>query len=331
MLSKDHRFSKLVDVVKRVGGNLRDDLDSQESMTLFAPTNDAFEAMLSNHGGAVLNDDRMMSAIIRYHVVAEKDMKMDDLHDGKLLETELELAELGHRKQVIRVVQLGKRRVLLNMYSRIIDSDMEAANGMVHAVSEVLIPPSNALELATLLPAEFSIHALALHVTGMAKRVGTSNAISALVPSNTAWKKVGYLKLMELFHPCRRHTLKKVVENHYASKMIFAKDVHGKGDKNSRCGEGVDSCHQRMKMPVETWSGQVVEMMTEENRHGRPMLMVDGIPTLIQDLPIGNGVMHVVDRVLMDEDEDSDQDLDLKCNTQMPPPAMAALIKDRRD
>ncbi|KNE71419.1 hypothetical protein AMAG_15653, partial [Allomyces macrogynus ATCC 38327] len=145
--------------------------------------------MLSNHGGAVLNNDRMMSAIIRYHVVAEKKMKMGDLHDGKLLETELELSELGHRKQVIRVVQLGKRRVLLNMYSRIIDSDMEAANGVVHAVSEVLMPPSNALEIATLLPAEFSIHALALHVTGMAKRVGNSNAISALVPSNTAWKK----------------------------------------------------------------------------------------------------------------------------------------------
>ncbi|KAJ3359858.1 hypothetical protein GGF31_003626 [Allomyces arbusculus] len=287
--------------------------------------------MLLNHGGAVLNNDRMMAAIIRYHIVAEKDLKMDDLHDGKLLDTELELSELGHRKQVIRVVELGKRRVLLNMYSRIIDSDMEAANGVVHAVSEVLMPPSNALEIATLLPAEFSIHALALHVTGMAKRVATSDAISALVPSNTAWEKVGYLKLMKLFHPCRRHALKKVVENHYASKILFAKDVHSNGNNGSHCRDGVGSCHQRMTMPVKTWSGQVVEMMTEENRQGRPMLMVDGIPTLIQDLPIGNGVMHVIDRVLMDEDDDSDQESDLHCNAHVLPPAIVALLKDRRD
>ncbi|MCX2743312.1 fasciclin domain-containing protein [Mangrovivirga sp. M17] len=127
-------FSILVDAVTRVG--LGGALSGDDNLTVFAPTNDAFVALLSELGYSSLDeiDDETLTAVLLYHVVDGK-ICSNELTDEQMVPTlngdsftvdldNLTLTDVNGRESNLVLP-------LLNL---------QATNGVVHVIERVLLP-----------------------------------------------------------------------------------------------------------------------------------------------------------------------------------------------
>ncbi len=128
----DGRFTTLVAAVQAAG--LVDALKSEGPFTVFAPTDDAFAAALAALGiepAALLADSETLTDILLYHVVAGQAMAADVVG----LDAVTTLNGLDIR------ISVRDGNVYLNETIQVIITDIEAANGVIHVIDGVLLPP----------------------------------------------------------------------------------------------------------------------------------------------------------------------------------------------
>lgn len=113
-------------------------LDSTSSggFTLFAPTDAAFERLeemsKKNFSIGSLSEEKLC-AVMLYHILAGV-VTCADLEDGATPTT-----ISGKNLFIISSEENGKREIFVNS-SKIMACDIRASNGVVHAISNVLIP-----------------------------------------------------------------------------------------------------------------------------------------------------------------------------------------------
>ena len=104
--------------------------------TVFAPTNDAFVALLNSNPDWNSLDDipvATLEAVLNYHVLGIN-VQSDELADDQEVET------LGGNMIKIDLSNGAKIETTSNQLVDIIVTDVQGSNGVVHAVNEVLIP-----------------------------------------------------------------------------------------------------------------------------------------------------------------------------------------------
>ncbi len=110
--------------------------DAEENYTVFAPTDAAFAAALEALGVSaedLLADTDALTEILLYHVVPFTYMAEDVVElDGALIGTALHETALA--------ISLDGENVKVND-ATIVAVDVEAANGVVHVIDSVLLPP----------------------------------------------------------------------------------------------------------------------------------------------------------------------------------------------
>ncbi|NBG89397.1 fasciclin domain-containing protein [Isachenkonia alkalipeptolytica] len=121
-------FSILVEAL--VAADLVDALEDDGPFTVFAPTNDAFAALLEALD--IEKDDLLehpdLADVLLYHVV-----------EGAVFSTDLEEGMEPETLQGETVMISLEDGVFVND-SEVIDADIEASNGVIHAIDEVLVP-----------------------------------------------------------------------------------------------------------------------------------------------------------------------------------------------
>ena len=126
--ASDKRFTTLVDLVQKAG--LADDLASGE-LTVFAPTNKAFNKLPRKTLRAVKRDKDLLISVLTYHVVAGAVPASEVVElDGKSVET------LNGKSVKIRV---DDKKVRVNR-AKVTQTDIHASNGIVHVIDRVLVP-----------------------------------------------------------------------------------------------------------------------------------------------------------------------------------------------
>jgi uncharacterized surface protein with fasciclin (FAS1) repeats len=121
-------FSTLVAAVE--AGGLVETLSGDGPFTVFAPTNEAFDALPDGVLDALLleeNQDTLVS-ILTYHVVSGA-VTSDQVTDGDVATVEGQNITLS-----------TENGVMVNDATVVI-ADVEASNGVIHAIDAVLIPP----------------------------------------------------------------------------------------------------------------------------------------------------------------------------------------------
>ncbi len=106
-------------------------LQSAGPFTVFAPTDDAFKAVPSATLSAVAADNKLLTTVLTYHVVAGK-LSTSDLKPGKLKTVagvELTITKDADGNTLVN----GKKIAVANV---------EATNGIIQVMGDVLIPPS---------------------------------------------------------------------------------------------------------------------------------------------------------------------------------------------
>jgi uncharacterized surface protein with fasciclin (FAS1) repeats len=124
-LINDGRFTTLVEAVNRA--SLAQGLMEAGTVTIFAPTDEAFSKLPSGMMGFLLDNPPELEQLLSYHVIAQR-ITSNDLStvssaptvEGSLLTVE------GTKVNDATIVQ----------------ADIEASNGVIHAIDSVLIPES---------------------------------------------------------------------------------------------------------------------------------------------------------------------------------------------
>lgn len=133
-------FSILVQALTRedLTINFVELLTSEGPFTVFAPTNAAFVALLGELQLEGLNDIPVatLEAVLQYHVVAGAAVKAGDLTEGQVVVS----AQGG--TFTIGLAGGAKITDANGRVSNIILTDVEASNGVVHAIDKVILPGS---------------------------------------------------------------------------------------------------------------------------------------------------------------------------------------------
>ncbi len=137
--SKDH--TTLVAAVKAAG--LVDTLKGKGPFTVFAPTNEAFDALPAGTVDTLLKPENkdMLAKILKYHVIAGN-------YDSKAI---MKAIKKGNGKAMFKTVEGGMLTASMNGntlvltdekggMSRVTIADVKQSNGVIHVVDTVLMP-----------------------------------------------------------------------------------------------------------------------------------------------------------------------------------------------
>ena len=126
----DPRFDTLVSLVKQAG--LADELSGDADLTVFAPTDRAFERVPAKTLRKLGRKPKLLERVLLYHVAAG-DLKAEQIVQRRKIRT------LAMRKVRVRV---RDGNVLLNRRAKVVQADVGASNGTIHVINRVLLPPA---------------------------------------------------------------------------------------------------------------------------------------------------------------------------------------------
>ncbi len=126
-LNASGNFTELVGAIETAG--LTDTLRAPGNLTLFAPNDGAFFNIPSEDYKALLENETELKNLIMFHVV-EGNIMSKDLKDGQ------ELTTMQGEKLTVKV---GPEGITING-AKVVQADIEASNGVIHAIDTVLMP-----------------------------------------------------------------------------------------------------------------------------------------------------------------------------------------------
>jgi uncharacterized surface protein with fasciclin (FAS1) repeats len=131
LLQDDARFTTLVDAVIRA--DLADALSADGALTVFAPTNQAFaDAGITDVNAVPVND---LAEILLYHVV-DAEVPSSNVAAGSV-------TSFGGSPFFISIAP--DNSIWINGSAEIIETDLDATNGVVHVIDNVLMEPTQSI------------------------------------------------------------------------------------------------------------------------------------------------------------------------------------------
>lgn len=258
------KFNTLVAAVQKAG--LVEALKGEGPFTVFAPTDEAFAKLPAGTLESLLkpeNKDKL-TAILTYHVVAGKLMAGDVVKSSSA--TTLDGQRVDFKKDGGRVMIDG---------AEIVATDIETSNGVIHVIDSVILPSSENI-VATAKNAEiFNTLLTAATAAGLAPTLSNGGPFTVFAPTDEAFAKLPEGTIASLLKPENRDQLAKILKYHVVSGRVFANDAISAGQADTLAGQ---------KLKITNGDGGV---------------MVNGARVVMADLDASNGVIHVVDTVLL--------------------------------
>ncbi len=136
--AEDPQFTVLLAAVSAADPSILDALSNPEAeLTVFAPTDDAFVALLEAlemDAETLLADTDLLNTVLQYHVLegavfAETVVTLDGESVPTLLGEDATIS-----------ISIGDDGVVLNETVNVVVTDFEADNGVVHVIDAVLVP-----------------------------------------------------------------------------------------------------------------------------------------------------------------------------------------------
>lgn len=161
-------------------------LNAYGAYTMFAPTDDAFNAYLQAKGVSSLDqvDADELKNLVRFHLLSDT-IRSNTFTDGKLPSLTMYGQYLITGAKNIG----GETKVVINRQANIIESDVRVGNGIIHVIDAVLQPAQYSVAKLIENNPEFSIFTQALKATGF---YDTLN----IVPGNNPKENQKFLTLL---------------------------------------------------------------------------------------------------------------------------------------
>ncbi|QDU65491.1 fasciclin domain-containing protein [Engelhardtia mirabilis] len=253
-------FTTLKTAIEVAG--LKDALKGDGPLTLFAPTNRAFEKLPAGVLQSLLANPTQLADVLLYHVVGGEVLSPQVVAGG----TSPTL--LANENVIFNGTPLGA----FVDDARILVVDIPVQNGVIHVIDAVLTPPSpNLVEMLVALP-DFDTLVTAVGIAGLGDTLANGGPFTVFAPADFAFDAVRQGSLEALL--ASPTELAKVLQYHVIAGEFFAADVLGLNSASTLIGQDV------------TFSVQ------------GPDVFVNGNKIIGFDVVVGNGVIHFIDGVL---------------------------------
>lgn len=262
----DPNFSILVEALMKA--DLASTLDGSGTFTVFAPTNDAFEALFSSLGVGGIADlsAETLAPILLYHVLGET------LSSSMLGSGYYSSLSPAQGRTVSMKIELSDA-VSVNGSATVTAADIEASNGVIHVIDEVLLPPT-VVDLAI---QNGSFESLVAAVVGadLAETLSDGDGtFTVFAPTDDAFAALG----MDL-----PDDLAPILLYHVLGSPVFSDEI----------SSGI----------VSSLNASDPEIVVEVSDMG---VMLNGSAKVIAADIVGtNGVIHVIDQVILPIDNGS--------------------------
>ncbi len=276
--ASDERFSTLVSAVTAAG--LADTLKGDGPFTVFAPTNDAFAALPAGTLDSLLKPEnkQQLTDILLYHVVPGKVMAADAAAlNGKMADTALE------GKQIAIKTDMGN--VYLNDNVKVIGTDIEASNGVIHVIDAVLLPPTEEAAASmdkkdivdtAVSDGRFKTLVAAVTAAGLVDTLKGEGPFTVFAPTDDAFAALPAGTIDTLLKPENKQQLIDILTYHVVPGKVMAADVTGLTEAPTVLGKNIN---------IKLEDGKVI--------------LNDKVQVILTDIETSNGVIHVIDGVLL--------------------------------
>ena len=251
--------------------------------TVFAPTNTAFANVLDELELAGLDDipADLLSSILSYHVVAGSNVRAEDLTDQMMVET-LETGSF--------TITLGDNVTITDENGRtatIVATNVQANNGVIHALDTVILPENEAIEIETNTIADFvagnedySSLLAALEATGLTSTFTGTDDYTVFAPNDAAFAAFLSDNNFASLDEVPVDLLTQVLLNHVQMGEIMSADLTT-GYIPSMAVWGASE--EPLSMYINTDDG----------------VMINGVASVTSaDNEVDNGIIHAVDAVI---------------------------------
>jgi len=298
-------LSLLVETLQQANAGLVELLGTEGPFTVFAPTNEAFAAVLQALGNDYNSladfdteeEKALLVDILTYHVVSGTAAFSGDLSSGQQIPTaQGESVGINITNGTVHVEDATDTN------ATVVIPDVEASNGVVHVINKVLLPQSaldfiSSLSLKTIVEIAVETDDLSLLVealvqanAGLVELLGTEGPFTVFAPDNHAFAALldalgdDYHSLSDFDTEEEKALLVKVLTYHVVvGTAAFSKDLYDGQEIPTAQGESV-------KINIKNSTVHVEDATTTNAAVSTP------------DVAARNGVVHIIDKVLLPQE-----------------------------
>ncbi len=257
-------FSTLVAAVK--AAELVSLLGGEGPYTVFAPTNDAFAKLPKGTVASLLLPENRsaLQRVLSYHVVPGNVMAKDviNLTSADTLS--------GQRLDI----STADASVSIDS-ARVIKTDVRCSNGVIHVIDTVLLPSQKNIVETAKDAGSFGTLLAAAQAAGLASALTAEGPLTVFAPTDAAFAALPKGTVETLLLPENRDQLVAILKLHVVPGRVFAKEAIDRGRAN-------------------TLNGESLTVRSDGNQ-----VQVNGSSVISADIDCSNGVVHVIDTVLL--------------------------------
>ena len=245
--------------------DLLDALQGDGPFTVFAPTDEAFAALPQETLQALLKPENkdLLQTILLHHVV------QGDVRAASVVDITGATSLAGQRLAVEtgEGVSVGGAQVL--------KTDIACSNGVIHVIDRVILPATEDIVSTAVNNGSFKTLAAALNAAGLVETLKGKGPFTVFAPTDEAFGKLPAGTVESLVKPENKEQLTAILTYHVVPGRVYAKDA---------VAAEAAATVQGGKVRIAIKNGQ---------------LMVNDSKVILSDIETSNGVIHVIDSVLL--------------------------------
>jgi transforming growth factor-beta-induced protein len=245
---------------------LVDTLKGDGPFTVFAPTDEAFAKLPQGTVETLLKPENkgQLISILTYHVVAGNVMAADVV--------KLSAAPTVNGQRVD--VKVDGEKVFVDQ-AGVTATDIVCSNGVIHVIDQVILPSSDNIPATADKAGTFKTLLAAAKAAGLVDVLSGDKPLTVFAPNDAAFAKLPAGTVESLLKPENKAKLAAILTVHVVPGRVFSNDVvAGKGLKTVQGG-----------------------VLTGSVKNG--VASVNGAGIVAVDIDASNGVIHVIDSVLL--------------------------------
>jgi uncharacterized surface protein with fasciclin (FAS1) repeats len=251
---------------------LVDALKGDGPLTVFAPTDEAFARLPKGTLEGLLKPENRpkLQAILTYHVLPER------VTAAQVVRLRSAATLNGQRVDI----SSGKQGVKVDG-AKVLKTDIAAANGVIHVIDAVILPATDDVVATAGKAGSFKTLAAALKAAGLVETLQGEGPFTVFAPTDEAFAKLPDGALESLLKPENREKLRAILTYHVVAGRVYADQVPKAGSSPTVGGPAL---HLRRSPDAVT---------------------VNDASVVKADIETANGVIHVIDTVLLPPDGDA--------------------------
>lgn len=257
-------FETLVAAVQSAG--LVDTLKGEGPFTVFAPTDDAFAKLPEGTIETLLKPENKgkLQSILTYHVVAGNVAAADVVKLSSAATVQGQNVDIAVADGVVKIDN-----------ATVVKTDIHTANGVIHVIDSVILPEDkNIVELAVE-AGSFKTLVAAVQAAGLAETLSGEGPFTVFAPSDEAFARLPEGTVENLLKPENKDQLAAILTYHVVPGKVMAADVVKLKSAKTVLGKDV---------AIRVTDGKV---------------MVNDANVIATDIESSNGVVHVIDSVIL--------------------------------